>query len=101
MPLEALIKEIREEPFHLLSNNCFHKSFRFKRRCRELGITARVVVCLGLNRAKWFGHWVTIPVLHAWGEVKRERIELGQPPGTPGPWETVGDDVEPLIAMWL
>lgn len=99
--LEALIEEIRNEPYSLLFNNCFAKSFEFKRRCKELGIVARVVVCLGLVKAKWFGHWVTILVPHSYGEVERERIELGQPPGTPGLWETVGDDIEPVIAIWI
>lgn len=100
--LEKLIREITEEPFHLFSNNCFHKSFRFKHKCRELGIMARVViVCLGLNRARWFGRWVTIPVPHAWGEVEGKRIELGRPPGTPGLWETVGENVKPVIAIWI
>ncbi len=99
--LNKLIEKIREESYHLLTNNCFGKSFKFKRKCHELGVEVRIVICIGLVKAKWFGHWVTILVPHGWADMNGIRIELGRQLGTPGLWETIGEEIKPIVAIWI
>ena len=71
---EEIAERIRQEPYHLLKNDCLIKSLRLKRELNKLGIPARAVVCIGLGRAKFFGRWLTIPVLHGWAEVEGGRV---------------------------
>jgi len=52
---EEITEAPRQEPYRLLTNDCITKSVRFKRRCRAEGISARVVLCMGPARARWFG----------------------------------------------
>ncbi len=96
---ENIARPIRNEPYHLLTNDCIIKSIKLKQACRELGITARVVVCIGLAKAKWFGRWLTIPVIHGWGEVQGQRIETSRPLGAPGIWGIVPVNIRPVIAV--
>ena len=72
---EEIAERPRQEPYHLLSNDCIQKTVRLKRECKALGIPVRVV-CIGLARARLFGHWLTLPVVHGWGEVEGKRIEI-------------------------
>ena len=53
---EEIAEVLRHEPYNLLKNDCITKSVRFKRTCISEGITARIAVCIGLARSKWFGH---------------------------------------------
>jgi hypothetical protein len=96
---EELAEPLRREPYNLLTNDCITKSVRLKRECRSEGIQAKVVVCLGLARAKWFGRWLTIPVFHGWGEVERKRIETSRPLGTSGLWGIFPAKIRPLICL--
>ncbi|HEX77819.1 MAG TPA: hypothetical protein G4O03_05330 [Dehalococcoidia bacterium] len=98
---EEIAENIRHEPYVLFRYDCILKSLEFKRRCRESGITARMVVCLGLGRARWFGHWLTIPVVHAWGEVEGTRIETSRPLGSAGKWGIIPVNIRPLLAVWI
>ena len=66
---EEIAEVLRHEPYNLLRNDCITKSLRFKRMCKSSGISARMAVCIGLTRARWFGHWLVLPVVHGWGEV--------------------------------
>jgi hypothetical protein len=96
---EEIAEALRQEPYNLLSNDCITKSVRFKRMCKSLGIQAKVVVCMGLARACWFGRQLTIPVIHGWGEVAGRRIETSRPLGTQGIWDIVPVDIKPFIAI--
>jgi len=98
---EHIAELLRQEPSKLLSNNCFIKSVRFKKQCRSVGIEAQVAVCIGHTRAKWFGHWLTIPVIHGWGEVEGKRIELSRPLGQSGIWNMIPVDIRPVIVVRL
>ena len=49
---EELSEQLRREPCRLLTNDCIIKSIRFKKACRRLGISARMVLCLGKSRAR-------------------------------------------------
>ena len=96
---EAIAEPLRWEPYRLLTNDCITKSVRLKRACRSEGIRARVVVCVGLARAKWFGRWLTLPVIHAWGEVEGKRIETSRPKGSSGLWSIVPAQIRPVVCM--
>jgi hypothetical protein len=98
---ESIAERLRQEPYRLLNNDCITKSLRLKKECRAMGIPARVVVCLGLARARWFGRWLTIPVIHGWGEVEGRRMETSRPLGSSGIWGIVPMNIKPVIAIWL
>lgn len=97
--VEEIAERLRQEPYRFLTNDCIIKSFRLKRQCRALGITARVVVCLGLAKARVFGRWLTIPVIHGWGEIGGRRIETSRPLGTSGIWGIVPVDIRPVLVI--
>ena len=96
---DSIAEKLRQEPYHLLKNDCINKSVRLKKECQAVGIPARVVVCIGLARARWFGRWLTIPVIHGWGEVECKRIETSRPLGSPGLWGIVPVNIKPVITI--
>jgi hypothetical protein len=98
---EIIAEKLRQEPYNLLFNDCITKSLRLKRECKAIGIPVRVVACIGLARAKWFGCWLTIPVIHGWGEVEGKRIETSRPLGASGIWGIVPMNIKPIIAIWF
>ena len=97
--VETLADPLRREPYRLLTNDCITKSVRLKRLCRAEGISVKVVVCIGLARAKWFGRWLTIPVVHGWVEVDRKRIETSRPLGASGLWGIVPAMIRPVVCL--
>ena len=101
MTPDEIAEQLRQEPYKLFRNDCIIKSFRFKKMCEEVGIPARVVICVGLARAKWFGRWLTIPVVHGWGEAEGRRIETSRPLGSTGIWDIVPVNIKPIIAVWI
>ncbi len=96
---EEIAEVLRQEPYNLLKNDCITKSLRFKRMCKSKGIAAKIVICIGLTRAKWFGHWLIIPVIHGWGEVAGKRIETSRPLGSSGLWNIIPVNIRPLIVL--
>lgn len=98
---EELAEQLRQEPYFLFRNDCISKSLRLKRQCKKLGIAARVVVCIGISKAKWFGFWITIPVIHGWGEVEGKRIETSRPLGSIGIWNIVPMHIKPVFSIWI
>lgn len=100
---EEIAEKYRQEKYHLLCNNCLTKSVRFARECKRLGIDARVVFCLGSAPARLPGlsKPLSIPVLHAWGEVDGERIELSHPLGYEGILGMMPGKVKALVKLRL
>jgi len=96
---EKIAERLRQEPYHLFRNDCLTKSARLKRECKTLGISVRVVACIGLARARLFGFWLTIPVIHGWAEVDGKRIETSRPLGSSGIWAIVPVNIRPIIAV--
>ena len=96
---DSIAEKLRREPYHLFKNDCITKSVRLKKECQAMGIPARVVVCIGLVKARWFGCWLTIPVIHGWGEVEGQRIETSRPLGSSGLWGIVPVNIKPVIAI--
>ncbi len=99
--VEAFAEKLRQEPYHLIGNDCVIKSWRLKRECQKRGIPARVVVCLGLSRAHLFGRWRTVPVFHGWAEVAGKRVETSRPLGSAGIWGIVPANIKPVITLRL
>jgi hypothetical protein len=96
---EEIAWKLRQEPYRLLSNDCITKSVRLKKQCRALSIPVKVVICIGLARARWFGHSLIIPVVHGWGEVEGKRIETSRPLGSSGIWGIIPVNIRPVIAL--
>ena len=94
-----IAETLRQEPYNLLTNDCLTKSVRLKRSCKAEEIPAKVAVCIGLARARWFGHWLTLPVIHGWGEVEGQRIETSRPLGSSGIWGIVPVNIRPLLIL--
>ena len=97
--VEKIAENLRHEPYILFRNDCITKSRRLKRACLALDIKARTVVCLGYTPAKFFGRYLTIPVIHGWGEVEGKRIETSRPLGHAGIWGIIPMRIKPLIAL--
>jgi len=96
---EEIAEKLRQEPYHLLSNDCIQKSVRLKPECKALGIPVKVVVCIGLARARLFGRRLTLPVVHGWGEVEGKGIEISRPLGSVGIWGIVPVNIKPVITV--
>lgn len=102
--VDAIAERLRQEPYILLSfrkSNCIAKSFRFKKECKRIGVEARVVICIGLTKAKPLGFWMKMLTIHAWGEVEGRKVETTMPLGKVGIWGVVDIDIKPVIAIWL
>jgi hypothetical protein len=94
---EEIAEVLRHEPYNLLKNDCITKSLRFKRICKSKGISAKVAICIGTTRARWFGWWLVIPVIHGWGEIAGNRIETSRPLGSSGLWGIIPANIRPII----
>lgn len=97
--VDRIAESLRQEPYIFFKSNCIAKAVRFKRMCADLDIPAKVVVCIGLCKAKWFGHWVTLPAVHSWGEVRRKRVEVSRPLGQTAIWGIAPTKIKPLVAV--
>ncbi len=97
---EEIAEKLRRQPYHLFKNDCLIKSIKFKKQCEAHGVPAHCVACIGLARARLFGGWFTIPVIHGWGEVEGKRIEVSRPIGTGGVWGIVPVYIKPVFAVW-
>lgn len=98
---DAIAEKLRQETYHVFRNDCITKSRRFKKQCRALGIPARQVACIGISPARFFGHWVTIPVIHGWGEVEGKRFETSRPLGASGIWGIIPMNIKPVVGIWF
>lgn len=96
---DRIAERLRQEPYVLFKNDCLFKSIRFKKECKAAGMKAKVVVCIGLTRAEWFHHWLTILVIHGWGEVDGKRIETSRPIGSSGIWSIIPINIKPIICV--
>jgi hypothetical protein len=96
---DRMAEKLRQEPYVLFKNDCITKSKRLKKECQPIGIKVKVVVCIGLARANWFRRWLTIPVIHGWGEVEDKRIETSRPLGSSGIWGIVPMYIKPIIVI--
>lgn len=98
---EEMAEEFRQEPYSLLGNNCIRKAFGFRRKYRLEGGIARVVICIGIARAKLLGFWIKMLTVHAWAEVDKKRVEVAMPLGKIGIWKIVDIRIKPVVAVWI
>ncbi|MDD4985540.1 MAG: hypothetical protein PHQ43_07080 [Dehalococcoidales bacterium] len=98
--VDEIAEKIRKEPYCLITNNCIHKAFRFRKECLKRGISARVVIAFGCTRVNR-SIQLDIPVIHAWAEVEEKRIELAHPLDKPSIWGTLDSQIRPLVAVWI
>jgi hypothetical protein len=97
---QEMAERLRKEPYRFLTNDCLIKSAKLKKECKPLGISARIVTCIGLVRAQVFRlWWMTIPVVHGWAEVEGKRIEVSRPVGVTGMWGIIPADIKPVIKI--
>lgn len=99
--VQQIAEKIRYEPYRLLTNNCYHKSWKFLKEASIRGITAKMCPVIGLGRARlpFLGWRVKIPVLHSWVEVEGKRIEVSHPLGEKSIWEIAPVDVKPILTI--
>ncbi|MBI4289051.1 MAG: lasso peptide biosynthesis protein [Chloroflexi bacterium] len=95
---DRIAEALRREPYSLLTNDCITKSVRFVRACRRCGIKAHVVLTVGRSQAcpPLLHRRITMPVVHAWGEVEGVRMEVSRPLGASGMWGIVPRDIQPM-----
>ncbi len=96
-----IAEKIRREPYHALTNNCVHKSLRFRDECRRIGIRAKIVLALVITPCKRFLLPPYIVWFHAWAEVDGQRIELARLLDERSPFNTYDIDVKPVVAVYL
>jgi hypothetical protein len=92
-------EKLRQEPYRLLTNDCITKSFRLRNTLKGLNIVSHVVICIGVVKANWFSHYITMPVIHAWCEVEGTRIETSRPLGSAGIWGIIPVNIRPVITV--
>jgi len=106
--VEEKAEQYRGERYHLLLNNCIHKSFRFKRELKRRGIEARVVLLfLGIGRARlpvigrFLGRIPFPAFIHAYVEVDGRRVEVSRPPGEEGILGFINEEIRPTLKIKL
>ena len=80
--VEELASRIRKRPYSLISDNCLVKSVGFARRCTDMGVEAKVVVCLALSYKRAPLAHFRVPVVHPhfYAEVLGKRYEVSREP---------------------
>jgi hypothetical protein len=97
--VEIIAENLRQEHYVLFHNDCITKSRRLKKQCKMRGVDAKVIICIGLARARWFNRWLTVPVIHGWAEIEGKRIETSRQLGTSGIWGIVPMYIKPIISI--
>lgn len=101
VPMDTIAERLRREPFQMFWNNCLRKSFKFKRDCDRIGVSARVVLALVLVPCKWGLPLPYIVWFHAWAEVNGQRIELARPLSEKNTAGTLDSDIRPVVGIWM
>jgi hypothetical protein len=97
--IEIIAENLRQEHYVLFQNDCITKSHRLKKQCKMVGIDARVVICIGIARARWFNRWLTVPVIHGWAEIDGKRVETSRRLGSSGIWDIVPMYIKPVFCL--
>jgi hypothetical protein len=80
--IEELANKIRRRPYSPITDNCLVKSTEFAKRCTEIGVEAKVVVCVAYSgqRIPLLGFIVPVVGLHFYAEVRGRRCEVSREP---------------------
>ena len=82
-PVDDLAATIRRRPYFVLRDNCLTKSVEFARRCSDMGLEAKVVVCLALSHKRVPLTHLMVPVVHPhfYAEVLGRQYEVSHESG--------------------
>ena len=92
---------IRRETYHVFTNNCVHKTLRFRKECRRIDIRVEVVLALVIVPCKRWFLPPYIPWYHAWARVYGQRVELARPLDEKSVFNTFDVDTRPIVAIYL
>jgi hypothetical protein len=70
--IESIVTELQQTKYNFITNNCFHKSVMFKKRCQEASIKARMSIGFGLQYVGRFHY----PFVHARGFIDGKKYEV-------------------------
>ena len=76
--LKQYIDQVYHEPYHLIWNHCLNKSWRIYKKAEELGIEARLIICIAKNPKWWWMFTVIIP--HCYVLVNKEKVDVALSP---------------------
>ena len=77
--LSEFINTVYREPYSLIANNCIHKSLRIRKRARELGRRADIVVCISVVPIKKW-HIITFNP-HMYLRIDGNKVDVSLDPG--------------------
>lgn len=79
MEMRQFIESVYQEPYSLLTNNCFHKAIRIARKARDLGKDAQLVPCWSIAPKRL---WGLIPIIspHAYTLIDGEKVDVSLSP---------------------
>ncbi|MBA7694631.1 hypothetical protein ES703_103244 [subsurface metagenome] len=77
--MRRFIESVYQEPYSLLTNNCFHKAIRIARKARDLGKDAQLVACWSIAPKRLLG---LIPIIspHAYTLIDGEKVDVALSP---------------------
>lgn len=78
--LSSFIDEVYRQPYSLSSNNCINKSFKIRKKARELGKRADLICCISIVPIKKWHNFPTINP-HLYTEIEGEKIDVSLDPG--------------------
>jgi len=97
--IDALVDELQRTNYNVLLNNCFHKSFEFRKRCRRAGVPARVLIGMGVQYTSKLH--VYYPFFHARGFVDGKEYEVTHTRDYVSPIGTNAHDFVNLAGIWI
>lgn len=89
--VEQAAENLRNEPYHLFTNDCISKSIRLKRMFPD----KHILVCINL------GHWHWFPTIHAWAVWEGKRLETSRPIGEAGFMGIIPSEIVPIVGFWI
>lgn len=82
--LEDYIELVHREPYHILKNNCIHKTVKIFRKCKELNYPAKFVLCFSKTPPIWrfMGKRKLIPLMlpHCYLIIDGGRVDVSLSP---------------------
>lgn len=97
--IDTLVDKLQREPYNAILNNCFHKSFRFRKQCRRAGIKARVLIGAGIQYTSKLH--IYYPFFHARGSVNGQDYEVTHTREYVSPIGTNAHDFINLFGIWI
>ena len=100
--INTIAEELRQEPWHMFPGvcNCLGKTFRFRRKCREMNVDIKVVLAFVSITNKRFSFLPRkLYGFHSWAEIDCKRIELARPLDSKNPWDTYDINIKQVVRI--